>query len=282
VGENVAAHSCDQTQSERPTHPPAPSLKGRESAHGVTLIEILAVLAIIALLLGLLLPVLAHAAEAGRSARCRTNLRQLAVGAQLYAQTYKVYPPALRYENSAGVFRTIAWDYEHAGSDVKPGTLWQFLATDGGEVHQCPTYHGSSNFFTGDPHTGYNYNTSYIGGEAKFPSTGWSSVRWRVPVSAHRRMTTTVVFGEGGWKSGANKFMRAPSNAVEHNLWTIYAGGQAFRHHKSTNAAYLDGHVGSIAAPQPGPHATTALLETVMDYPRNGFLSEDDSAYDPR
>ena len=258
------------------------AVNGAQQRRALTLIETLAAIAIIALLLGLLLPVIAHVAESGRSAKCKSNLRQLAIAAQLYAQDYNVYPPALRYDNTDGVFRTIAWDYSHAGSDIRPGTLWQFMATDGGEVHQCPSYHGPSNFYAGDPHTGYNYNTTYIGGEAKFPFTGWDKVRWGIPPSAHRHPATTAVFGEGGWKSGANKFMRAPSNTVELSLWTIYAGGQAFRHRKTTNVAYLDCHVASVTGPKQGEHATPSLLESTMNYPENGFLSHDDSAYDPR
>lgn len=248
---------------------------------GLTLIEVLAVIGVIALLLGVLLPVLSHAGEAGRSANCKSNLRQLAVAAQLYAQTYKVYPPAVRYDNTGGVFRTIAWDYEHAGNDVKPGAIWQFMSTDGGKVHQCPSFHGPSTF-GGDPHTGYNYNTTYIGGEMKFPLTDWKKMRWGIPVAMHRHPATTAVFGEGGWKNGANKFMRAPSNAVEHNINAVYSGGQAFRHRKATNVSYLDGHVDSVTGPKQGPHATPSLLTAFMNYPENGFLSEDDSAYDPR
>lgn len=271
--------SCSLTH----THPPTHSLRrrGRWRFRAFTLVELLAVLAVIALLLGLLLPVLSRAAESGRSVKCMSNLKQLALAANLYAQTYQVYPPAVHYENTAGVFRTIAWDFEQVGTEVKPGAMWQFLDTDGGEVQQCPSYHGPSTFGS-DPYTGYNYNTTYIGAEGKFPFTGWDHVRWGVPYAAHKRTSTTVVFGEGGWKSGANKFMRAPSNKVEGNLWTIYAGGQAFRHHRSTNVAYLDGHVASIDAPVKGPHATPSLLTTVMDYPNNGFISPDDSAYNPK
>jgi len=248
---------------------------------GFSLIEMLACLAVIALLLGMLLPVLSRAADSGRSAKCLTNLKQLAMAAQLYGQTFGVYPPAIRYDNSTGVMRTIAWDFEQVGNDVKPGAMWQFLDTDGGEVQQCPTFHGASTFGN-DPFTGYNYNTTYIGAEGKIISPGWSKIRWGVPMAAHRRTTTTAVFGEGGWKSGANKFMRAPSNAIEKNLWTIYAGGQAFRHRLRTNVAFLDGHVASVEGPKPGLLANPSVLNTVMDYPKNGFLSQDDSAYDPR
>jgi prepilin-type N-terminal cleavage/methylation domain-containing protein/prepilin-type processing-associated H-X9-DG protein len=51
-----------------------------------TLIELLVVIAIIALLMGILIPVLHKAREQGKDAICRSNLRQVGIGASLYAE----------------------------------------------------------------------------------------------------------------------------------------------------------------------------------------------------
>ena len=47
------------------------------------------------------------------------------------------------------------------------------------------------------------------------------------------------------------------------------------------NVCYIDGHIGQADQSCPGMHATDDLLEELMDHPNNGFLSDDDPAYDP-
>ena len=76
--------------------------------------------------------------------------------------------------------------------------------------------------------------------------------------------------------------MRAPSNTVENDLSTVYAGAQAFRHQGCTHVCFLDGHVAGMCACHEGPQATTPLLDGVAGFPANGFLSNDDANYDPR
>jgi len=251
---------------------------GRQARRGLTLVEILVVVAIIGVLAGVLLTALAGTRSAGLALQCKTNLRQMAQAAQRYALDYNVYPPAVLYEND-GTFTTIAWDWvQVAGGDVSPGPLWGYT-DDPLHVQQCPAFHGQSTFGS-DPYTGYNYNTTYLGAEAPFGTLGWSNTRPGVQASACRR--TCAMFGDGAWKSGANKFMRAPDNTEGTALEMIYAGGQAFRHGGATNVVWLDGHVASTEAAYAGKYATDRLLEEFMGHPENGFLSDDDRAYDPR
>jgi len=66
--------------------------RGESKQDGFTLVELLVVIAIIGILVALLLPAIQAAREAARRASCTNNLKQMGVGAQNYAATYKALP----------------------------------------------------------------------------------------------------------------------------------------------------------------------------------------------
>ena len=83
------------------------------SSRGFTLIELLVVVAVIAILAALLLPALSSAKEKGRRIACVSNLRQVALGAQLYMD-----------DNDGGLF------HHHEGWVLDDGTQVDDLPPD--------------------------------------------------------------------------------------------------------------------------------------------------------
>ncbi|MEM9252540.1 MAG: type II secretion system protein [Planctomycetota bacterium] len=241
---------------------------------GFTLIELLVVISIIALLIGIVLPVLGSARESGRATACLSNLRQMMIAAMAYAaDEADTMPTAYDYED---FMRPIEWDYrkDFSTSTVEPGLLWRGRVDR--EIQQCPSFEGSSNSPL-DPFTGYNYNTSYLGGFRNGPGLD--------PVPSARLDTVktpaqTAAFGDGEFQAGANKFMRAPRlllgqpNAPHDAGFSgRQAGTQGLRHHNgnATNVAWVDGHADNLDQLQQGGLPVA---------PETGFLSDDNSLYD--
>lgn len=248
-----------------------------------TLIELLVVISIISLLMAIMVPALARARVQGKSMVCLSNLRQLAVAAEVYAGNYDGYYP-IAYTNDPDPTDSLAiyacWDFvavkDWASGDeyVEPGILWEGHGAE--KIHQCPSFRGGSNT-RNDPYTGYNYNTSYIGHGSN------EAVVRPAKTTQVKRPVRCALFGDGEYSDGANKFMRSPWKSKFDRFPFRSAGTQGYRHGGGTNVAWCDGHASSQkelftnteASEQAKIEEYNAGAKTKV-----GFLSADDGAYE--
>ncbi len=195
-----------------------------------TLVELLVVMAVLSLLMALLMPALAKARQQGRSMHCLSNLRQMVIAALLYTNGNDDYfPMATVTEINGSVYRTRCWDfttvYDSQDRRVEPGLLWQGEMIE--KIQQCPSFRGAANWAQ-DPYTGYNYNTSYIGGRAAvkdgraIPQTVVMSSK----VSEVIRPGECAIFGDGQWADAAgNRVFRVVAQGEVKELpiqWRYY------------------------------------------------------------
>jgi len=239
--------------------------------HAFTLIELLVVIGIVALLIALLIPAVTGANGQAKSLQCLSNLHQLALAAEQYEQANRGYYPIAYYSvYIAPLSINFNWDFTTTTNTVThqvtvtPGLLWPGVTA--APVQQCPSYDGSSNT-PSDPYTGYNYNTSYIGGGPGYAM--FKAARIGHPSGC-------ALFGDGQYYNGADKFMRSPQPGpadVFFGFKSQSAGTQGYRHRGKTNVAFCDGHCESLS------DCYTQTTDTHAPGAGTGFLSVDNSMY---
>ena len=233
-----------------------------------TLVELIVVIGIIAMLATLTTAGARAAIDHAHAVQCRNNLRQMAIAANLYALDNRDYlPPA--YARDYNTYTTTSWET----------FLWEYDArrsANDSNLHQCPSFRGNA-MWSGDRYTGYNYNSSYLGGvRAIFDGKIEPDSQLSARLSHVKDPSNCAMFGDGQYESGANKFMRSPfPGPQDAGAGAALGGTQGFRHRGATNVAFVDGSVRALK---------DCFTESANPYGKPvkncGFLSKDNSLYD--
>ena len=240
------------------------------SRKGFTLIELLVVIAIIAILAAILFPVFARAREKARQTSCLSNLKQLGLGLQMYAQDYDETACPTYYFVGGSWTDEYAWDFHIVDNVAGDGLLAPY--TKSGQINRCPSFNVSSDATSSREYTGYAYNASYIGGDSS--NDGVTYTITPTQLAKIQNPSETVLFAEsaiwstygGTGKFWGNNYLRAPKDP----MFTDWGTGKVhFLHNGTANVAYADGHVKAVAA----KYHYDSEHEL-------GAFSDDDSAYD--
>jgi len=114
-----------------------------------TLIELLVVIAIIAILMAILMPALQRAREGGKRAACLSNLKQLTLAWNMYADENndRLVNGATGFSNTNQAWgdhrNELAWvntletNVEAQKQGIRSGALWPYLKNE--NIYRCPT-----------------------------------------------------------------------------------------------------------------------------------------------
>ena len=206
-----------------------------------TLVELLTVLAVIAVLAALCMTAVQAVRERGDAAQCVSNLRQLALANLTYAaENGGQYVLAQESNNR------IRWHGVRSSGreafDPSEGPLSRYLGKDG-RVKLCPSLKkvlkGSDSFEEGTG--GYGYNATYIGGT---PGNAFVAERMQNVPSP----TRVVMFADCAFPraDGLQEYAYAePWQSVDYKgrLQGELSPSVHFRHQRTANVAWCDGHV---------------------------------------
>jgi prepilin-type processing-associated H-X9-DG protein/prepilin-type N-terminal cleavage/methylation domain-containing protein len=234
-----------------------------------TLVELIVVIAICTLLASMVSYGVIYAKENARSAKCKSNLRNLALATLAYTtENYDTFPWGKKNVNG---YKYWCWDFVITNDGtVLPGAIWSYSVDK--KILQCPSFLGGKSNTEEEPYTGYNYNCSFIGkvegdsGKRKTPAK----------LSQLKKPEGTALFGDGEFSGGANKFMRSPKRSTKHDASSTSireAGTQGYRHRGKTNVAFCDGHVEELSDVY-NSQGSEGFVST-----RSGFISPDNSLY---
>ena len=203
-----------------------------------TLIELLVVIAIIAILMAVLMPALHRAREGGKRSSCLSNLKQLTLAWNMYADENddRLVNGATGYSNRNMAWgdhsRELAWidTLDNSSWDVqirgiRTGALWPYLRNE--QIYRCPT---------GRRGQALTYSIMFSMNAVNHPATqGVEGAHVKKRSEIRPAPALRLVFIDEG-------YMTADAYAVNYNVERWW-DNPPVRHGDGVTLSFADGHV---------------------------------------
>jgi len=215
----------------------------KSSRKAFTLIELLVVIAIIAILSAILFPVFAKVREKARQTVCASNLRQIGLAFQQYAQDNDEQIASFGYWTDPNDFTSFCywyglWDRGTGVTDYTQGPLYPYMKN--AKIQDCPD---SVTIPAGTPpvDVGYGYNWM-----AAPQGTGPGTLQYNhhgVSLATATAPSETLLLADASdffnGTLGRSAFIYPPSRTTSPvDIASVHA-----RHNGFTNVLWFDGHV---------------------------------------
>lgn len=222
-----------------------------------TLIELLVVIAIIAILAAILFPVFAQAREKARQASCLSNLRQMGLGAVMYAQDYDEFFPGMWQWSPGAYYAHAPYIYGPMTPDQAKQVCQTCPYTKNNDVYGCAS---RKNLYGGLLLSyGYTYPTMW-GTAAPIPGSPYSFPLGPA-LAEFSHPTETIMITDSGVFPGTAQCNASTYQGIESlcgpkdgysypyvyepttNPWSAPLP----IHQKKFTAAFVDGHVKAMS-----------------------------------
>lgn len=217
---------------------------GREIRdNNFTIVELLVVAVIISVLAAILLPSLSLARNRAKAAQCMGNLKQIALALNSYSGDFDGY--FVPYKDS-GITHSSGSGYYWSGKfsagkyDLRDNLFFGSYVANCAAIFVCPNVLGRGVDVRAATETGYGYNGCWLGGYTEVDGSAF-----RPKTSRVKNPSNTVSFADTAY---INATMGGAIYTMM--LWPrIRPDGSSgfngihFRHNRSANVAWIDGHV---------------------------------------